>query len=96
MSLLEKGAPNFVKVAEAYGIRGISINNRQELIACLKEKGIETRAVFTPMHKHPYYNDSNIFPNAELISSTGLDIPTSPALTEQEVRYVATTIRDLQ
>jgi perosamine synthetase len=74
----------------------IFVNNRQELIACLKEKGIETRAVFTPMHKHPYYNDSNIFPNAELISSTGLDIPTSPALTEQEVRYVATTIRDLQ
>ena len=34
---MEKGAPNFVKVAEAYGIRGLSINNRQELNSRIKE-----------------------------------------------------------
>jgi acetolactate synthase-1/2/3 large subunit len=34
---MEKGAPNFVKVAEAYGIRGVSINNRQELNSRIKE-----------------------------------------------------------
>jgi acetolactate synthase-1/2/3 large subunit len=36
-SNMEKGAPNFVKVAEAYGIRGISINNRQDLNDNIKE-----------------------------------------------------------
>jgi acetolactate synthase-1/2/3 large subunit len=36
-SNMEKGAPNFVKVAEAYGIRGLSINNRQELNSRIKE-----------------------------------------------------------
>jgi len=36
-SNMEKGAPNFVKVAEAYGIRGISINSRQELNNNIKE-----------------------------------------------------------
>jgi acetolactate synthase-1/2/3 large subunit len=36
-SNMEKGAPNFVKVAEAYGIRGVSINNRQELNSRIKE-----------------------------------------------------------
>jgi acetolactate synthase-1/2/3 large subunit len=34
---MEKGAPNFVKLAEAYGIRGLSINNRQELNSRIKE-----------------------------------------------------------
>tara|TARA_B110000444_G_scaffold205979_1_gene199337 strand:- start:27 stop:1160 length:1134 start_codon:yes stop_codon:yes gene_type:complete len=36
-SNMEKGAPNFVKVAEAYGIRGISINNRQDLNDNIKD-----------------------------------------------------------
>jgi acetolactate synthase-1/2/3 large subunit len=36
-SNMEKGAPNFVKVAEAYGIRGVSISNRQELNNNIKE-----------------------------------------------------------
>ena len=36
-SNMEKGAPNFVKVAEAYGIKGISIKNREELKDSIKE-----------------------------------------------------------
>ena len=36
-SNMEKGAPNFVKVAEAYGIRGVSINSRQELNENIKD-----------------------------------------------------------
>jgi acetolactate synthase-1/2/3 large subunit len=36
-SNMEKGAPNFVKVAESYGIRGMSINNRQDLNDNIKE-----------------------------------------------------------
>jgi acetolactate synthase-1/2/3 large subunit len=36
-SNMEKGAPNFVKVAEAYGIRAMTISNRQELNENVKE-----------------------------------------------------------
>jgi acetolactate synthase-1/2/3 large subunit len=36
-SNMEKGAPNFVKVAEAYGIKGVSIRNREELTDSIKE-----------------------------------------------------------
>ena len=36
-SNMEKGAPNFVKVAESYGIRGMSINSRQDLNDNIKE-----------------------------------------------------------
>jgi len=73
----------------------VAADKRQHLIEKLKNKGIESRAVFTPMHKHPYYKDTGNYPNAELISTTGLDIPTSPALTEKQVDYVATTILEI-
>ena len=36
-SNMEKGAPNFVKVAEAYGIKGVSIKSREELKDSIKE-----------------------------------------------------------
>jgi acetolactate synthase-1/2/3 large subunit len=36
-SSMEKGAPNFIKIAEAYGIKGISITTREELHNSIKE-----------------------------------------------------------
>ena len=36
-SNMEKGAPNFIQVAEAYGIRGISITTREELNNSIQE-----------------------------------------------------------
>jgi acetolactate synthase-1/2/3 large subunit len=36
-SNMEKGAPNFIKIAEAYGIKGISITTREELNNSIKE-----------------------------------------------------------
>jgi acetolactate synthase-1/2/3 large subunit len=36
-SNMEKGAPNFIKIAESYGIRGISITTREELNSSLKD-----------------------------------------------------------
>jgi acetolactate synthase-1/2/3 large subunit len=36
-SNMEKGAPNFIKIAESYGIRGISIATREELNASIKD-----------------------------------------------------------
>ena len=36
-SNMEKGAPNFIQIAEAYGIKGVSISTREELTANLKD-----------------------------------------------------------
>jgi acetolactate synthase-1/2/3 large subunit len=36
-SNMEKGAPNFIKIAEAYGIKGISITTREELDNSIKK-----------------------------------------------------------
>lgn len=36
-SSMEKGAPNFIQVAEAYGIKGISITTREELNNSIKD-----------------------------------------------------------
>lgn len=36
-SNMEKGAPNFIQIAEAYGIKGISITTREELNSSIKD-----------------------------------------------------------
>jgi acetolactate synthase-1/2/3 large subunit len=36
-SNMEKGAPNFIQIAEAYGIRGISLTTREELNNSIKD-----------------------------------------------------------
>jgi len=36
-SNMEKGAPNFIQIAEAYGIKGVSITTREELQSLTKE-----------------------------------------------------------
>jgi acetolactate synthase-1/2/3 large subunit len=36
-SNMEKGAPNFIQLAEAYGIRGVSISTREELNTIMKD-----------------------------------------------------------
>jgi acetolactate synthase-1/2/3 large subunit len=36
-SNMEKGAPNFIQIAEAYGIKGISITTREELTNSVKD-----------------------------------------------------------
>lgn len=65
---------------------------RDQLVENLKIKGIESRPVFSPMHRYPLYDSKEIFKNASRLSSTGIDIPTSPSLTTPQAEYVAETI----
>ena len=66
-----------------------------KLCETLKNKGIQARPVFRPMHKHKIYKSENTFPNAEYIASTTIDLPSGPAITDKEVFYVARTVNEL-
>lgn len=63
--------------------------------AKLKERGIETRPFFTPMHILPPYRSSLSYPISEMLFKTGISLPSGCSLTEKEVRYVANTLNDL-
>jgi len=75
----------------SYGI------NRDELIDKLAENGIETRPFFYPMHvMSPYkkYASNCRFPVAEKISSSGINLPSSVKLIEEEIYEVTHLISD--
>lgn len=73
-------------------ILGIS---RNRLMQRLKEQGIETRPLFTPVHRQPIYTHSRVMPVAEKLSSQGLSLPSSAHLSTESVERVTKTIREI-
>ncbi len=69
--------------------------NRDDVMARLKERGIETRPVFYPMHVMPPYQDAAQgakFPVAESIARRGINLPTWAGLTRDDVRHVCRSL----
>jgi len=65
--------------------------DRDAVMSCLKDSGIETRTVFHPMHVLPPYrseDDHSQYPVADKISAGGLTLPTWAGLSRDDIRYV--------
>jgi perosamine synthetase len=73
--------------------RGVS---RDTLMQALKEKNIETRPFFHPMHTLPPYRgpDAGPCPVAEEVASQGINLPSGVPLTDQDVERVSNQIRE--
>ena len=94
-----KGAKN------VYWMYGLLIDessavSRDELMAALGRKGIETRAFFTPMHKQPALLERGLFKSDRLrvsedLSRRGLYIPSGLPLKRQQAEEVSQTILGL-
>lgn len=72
-------------------LQGDFVTHRDRLISYLKVRGIDTRPIFYPMNEMPAfisYIDNNEFPVSQLISYSGLSLPSSLSISEDEVRYV--------
>lgn len=68
---------------------------RDGLRGWLRQKGIETRPLFQPVHQMPMYRfglSRKIFPVAERLASTGMNLPSHPSLTQRERAYVVSSI----
>jgi len=68
--------------------------SRDELMQLLKSEGVDTRPVFFPLHVMPPYREEKTYPNSEKISKAGLSLPSSAALTEQDVDRVCRLIAE--
>ena len=72
---------------------------RDELATRLRERGIDTRTFFCPMNRQPCFShipqcSSRSCPVAEEIWTSGLYLPSSTRLTEQDVVRIVDAIRD--
>ncbi len=72
--------------------------SRDEMINALKDKGIETRPLFYPLHLMPPYqgHDAMAFPVAEELSRKGLNLPSGPGVDEGEVARIVSAIASLR
>ena len=60
----------------------------------LTRMGIETRPVFYPLHSMPMYcNGYRRMPTSDDVSSRGVNFPSFPALTDDEIRWICDCVR---
>ena len=70
--------------------------DRDDLIARLGEAGIDSRPLFYCMHEMPPYKGyagNREFPVAKRLSATGLSLPSSTSIRDDEIDFVAGTFR---
>lgn len=85
-------------VKHTYWMVSISCNNiedRESLRNYLREKGIETRPTFYPVHTMPMYDYKyQSLPVAEKLGWSGMNLPSYPELKDEEVKYVCECIKE--
>jgi len=70
--------------------------SRDELMTYLKEKGIDTRSAFYPVHSQPVYAEQykgEKYPVADDLGRKGINLPSGNTLTEDQIRQVVETIK---
>jgi perosamine synthetase len=65
---------------------------RDVLMARLRDRGIETRPVFYPLHRLPMYDRGQCLPVSEEIACRGVNLPSGSALSIAEVDVVCDAI----
>ena len=68
------------------------IISRDELRARLRDRGVDTRPFFHPMHTLPPYATGEHLPVAEGLAARGLNLPSGVGLEQQQVERVAQTL----
>jgi len=74
---------------EEFGMSSKELSNE------LKEKGIETRPLFPPVHQQPIYNTDQTLPVCESLSRCGLSLPSSVNLNGDEVVEICKVIKSI-
>jgi len=66
--------------------------SRDELMANLKAKGIDTRPFFCPVSQMPMYNGGKVNSVASNLAENGLNLPSGVNLKKEHIRWVVTQI----
>ncbi len=77
----------------AHWFTNILLDAPQELASFLQEQGIATRRFFYPLHLQPCLKQSGEFPNSVKAYETGLSLPSSATLTDEQISFVCEMIK---
>lgn len=72
---------------------------RKEIFTELREKGLGVNIHYIPVHTQPYYKQLGFkqgdFPEAELYYTTAISLPMYPDLTQEQIHYIYTTLKEV-
>jgi perosamine synthetase len=73
----------------------VAPEKRDRLRHYLDQQGVETRPFFYPAHTMPVYAEYNSqkFPVAQEIAVRGINLPSGPTLTDNEIKHVCTGVK---
>ena len=71
----------------------ILVDEPQKLVDFLASESIDARRFNYPLHKQPCYNVEGEFPNSIKAYETGVYLPSSARLTEEDISYVCEKIK---
>ena len=75
-----------------YSILVLEEKHKEKLRGHLGNSGIETRPLFFPAHTMPHLATSEEFPVAQKLSACGMNLPSFPDLTRNDVKYICNQI----
>ena len=69
--------------------------SRNELMAALRERDVDTRPFFRAIHTMPCHLTQDALPVAEYLAAHGMNLPSSTKLTEAQIDHICQQIIDL-
>jgi len=72
----------------------VPAKKRDKVIDDLEKKNIETRPTFYPIQKLPVYRKRLPLPVSDDLGARGINLPSGPSLTEEQIKYIADCIRE--
>jgi perosamine synthetase len=96
-------------VKSVYWMYGVVLDDsvsksKDDVMAELKEKGVDTRSFFIPMHTQPVYVDKTVenapdcsgaYPVADWLGSNGFYLPSSSDITDEEIETVVKVLKEV-
>ena len=72
----------------------ILADDREKLLEFLKDNGIGSRIFYPPLHAEPAYGYEGHYPVTEEIAKKGLWLPSAITLTDEQITYICSKIRE--
>jgi len=80
-------------IVSSYYMYHIQTSDRDKLAKYLRDKGIYTTFRYYPLHWVKYFNHNSKLPNTEYLAKHTLCIPLHQGLSQEDVKYIITTIK---
>jgi perosamine synthetase len=72
----------------------ITVDNRDEVLPLIRQRGVDARAIWPTLSSQPLFGPPRHCPVADKVAATALWLPTSSAMTSEDVKYVADAVAD--